>query len=170
MHAIFFGMKRAYQGALRVTRRPLLSLGLTAARFDLMYALLERDPIGGACGVRMLQSELRGKLGVCASVVSRMLKSLEALGLVTRRRPEYGDRRQRELSLTERGRACIRNAYQALMRAVRRLVNEAICFGKHRDADRCFVHVATLESYLSEMRGQYADRATLYYSWGHPDD
>ena len=170
MHAIFFGVKRAFHGALRVTRKPLQSFGLTAARFDLMYALLLHDPIDRSCGVRMRQSELRRSLGVSASVVSRMLQSLERLGLVARRRPEHGDRRQRQLSLTERGRACIVDAYRALLRAARRLVHEAICFGRHRDPSQQFVHLDTLESYLSAMRRQYGDRATLYYPWGHPDD
>ena len=170
MNAIVFGTKRAFHGALRVTRRPLLSLGLTAARFDLLSALLSRAEIERTCGVRMRQSELRRMLGVTASVVSRMLKSLEALGLVVRRRPRYGDRRQREVSLTERGLACVRNARQALLRAVRLLVCRAICFGPHRHADRRFQHLAALESYLSAMRRQFGDGATLYYPWGHPDD
>ena len=170
MHAIFFGMKRAFHGALRVTRRPLRAVGLTAARFDMMHALLQRDAMMQPCGVPMRQSDLRRELGVTASVVSRMLKSLEALGLVTRRRPQWGDRRQRELSLTERGRACIRHAERLLLRVARRLVAEAICFGEHRDPSRRLVHLDTLESYLFAMRRQYWDRATLRYPWGHPDD
>ena len=118
----------------------------------------------------MQQSDLRRALGVTASVVSRMLKSLETLGLVTRCRPDSGDRRQRELRLTERGRACIRGARQMLLRAAKRLVAEAICFGQHRDPGRRLVHLATLEGYLCAMRKQYLDGATLYYPWGHPDD
>jgi hypothetical protein len=39
MNAIFFGLKRAYHGTLRITRSALASLGLTAARCDLLYAL-----------------------------------------------------------------------------------------------------------------------------------
>src|SRR4029077_5764769 len=104
MHAIVFGTKRAFHGALRVTRKPLLSLGLTAARFDLLSALRTRAPVETACGAMVLQSELR-------RMVSRMLRSLEALGLVTRSRPQYVDRRQRVVSLTERGRACIEDAH-----------------------------------------------------------
>lgn len=170
MHAIFFGAKRAFHGALRVTRRPLLSFGLTAARFDLMYALLQHDSIDRSCGVKMRQSALRRTLGVTASVVTRMLQSLEAMGLVTRRVPEGGDRRQRELSLTEQGRTCIRGACQALLRAARRLVDGAICFGTQRASSQRLLHVGTLESYLSAMRKDYGDCATLYYRWGHPDD
>lgn len=46
VHAAFFGLKRAYWGSLRVTRRRLKELGLTAARFDLLYLLHEpRAPV-----------------------------------------------------------------------------------------------------------------------------
>ena len=170
MHAIIFGTKRAFHAALRVTRKPLHSMGLTAARFDLLSALLSGAEVGGIRGIGTLQSELRRMLGVTASVVSRMLQSLEQLGLVTRRRPEYGDRRQREVHLTERGWTCIREARQTLLRAVGRLVCAAICFGRHRDPGRRLVSLDTLEGYLKALQTYFGDGATLYYPWGHPDD
>jgi hypothetical protein len=39
MDATFFSLKRAFHGTLRLTRVTLAKLGLTAARFDLLYAL-----------------------------------------------------------------------------------------------------------------------------------
>jgi hypothetical protein len=63
MHAIFFATKRAFHGVLRVTRKPLESFGLTAARFDLMFALLQSD-LEVRYPVR--QSEMRRRLGVSA--------------------------------------------------------------------------------------------------------
>jgi DNA-binding MarR family transcriptional regulator len=167
MNAIFFASKRAFHGVLRVTRRPLGSLGLTAARFDLMFALLRRDTarVGGSTR----QSDLRRTLGVTPSVVSRMLRSLEALGWVQRTRPLH-DRRQREVTLTELGRGHIRTAHKTLFRAVQRLVDRAVCFGDHRNRNARFWHVATLEGYLDAMRRHYGDIASLYYPWGHPDD
>ena len=39
MDAIFFGLKRAFHGSLRIARFALTALGLTAARFDMLYAL-----------------------------------------------------------------------------------------------------------------------------------
>jgi DNA-binding MarR family transcriptional regulator len=98
-----------------------------------------------------------------------MLKALERLGCVVRERCEH-DRRQLRIRLTKAGEQCIRAAYQALVRAVRRLVIQAICFGAHRDPDARFRHLDTLESYLNCMRRQFYDYATLYYRWGHPDD
>jgi len=167
MNAIFFASKRAFHGVLRVTRGPLGTLGLTAARFDLMFALLRRDTVGIGGSTR--QSDLRRTLGVTASVVSRMLRSLEARGWVRRTRA-CSDRRQREVSLTEPGRARILTAYKALFRAAQRLVRQAICFGRQRDRNARFWHIATLEQYLDGMRRNYGDIASLYYPWGHPDD
>ena len=170
MNAIFFGSKRAFHGVLRVTRKPLQSLGLTAARFDLLYALMP------SCGAESLnigkqQSQLRRRLGVCPSVVSRMLGSLEKLGLVTRTRPVPGerDRRQRWVKLTAEGLRRIATAFKTLKRACWRLVHQAICFGKERDASSQLVHTGQLESYMRCMRSHYGDTATLSYPW-HPDD
>lgn len=167
MNQIFFASKRAFQGILRVTRRPLGSLGLTAARFDMLYALLGDGKDQIHMGRR--QSELRRRLGVCASVVSRMLASLEKLGWVRRSRPGYGDRRQRWVELTDAGLQRIVMAFKMLRRASWRLVHEAICFGKHRVASAQFEHTEKLESYLRGMRLQYGDTAKLSYPW-HPDD
>ena len=167
VNQIFFASKRAFHGILRVMRKPLLSLGLTAARFDLLYALMAD---GTAVGLGRRQSELRRSLGVCGSVVSRMLTSLEKLGWVTRSRFEpCADRRQRWVTLTDTGLKCITAAFRMLRRASWRLVHEAICFGKHRDPSAQFEHTEQLESYLREMRLLYRDTATLAYPW-HPDD
>ena len=167
MNAHFFCSKRAYHAVLRITRKPLQSFGLTAARYDLLHVLFGN--VGRkSTGYTVLQSELRKRLGVCKSVVSRMLRSLERLALV-RRSPYEGDTRQRRVTLTKKGLECIREARQCLMRASRRLLCIAICFGKERDRNACFQHMCALESYLLEMRRHYGDRAGLLYPW-HPDD
>ena len=169
MNALFFACKRAFHGILRVTRKPLKSLGLTAARFDMMYALAYCTGYDTSSGPVSKQSDLRRALGVTAPVVSRMLRSLEALGFVTRKRAEYGDRRQRFITVTKAGMRCIQTAFQALRRAATRLLCEAICFGKHRDRDERFRHMCELDSYLYSMRLYYGDTARLPYPW-HPDD
>src|SRR5579884_2276857 len=82
MNAIPFATKRAFHTYLRIVRKPLQSLspGLTAARFDLLYLLWKSgDPVWG--GSRS-QRDVQQALGVSASVVSRMLRSLEKLGWV----------------------------------------------------------------------------------------
>ncbi len=86
MHSALFGLKRGYYGALRYARRTLGAFGVTPARFDLMFALRENG--------WHLQSELRRILGVAGPTVSRMVKSLEKLGLVLKERAVH-DRRER---------------------------------------------------------------------------
>jgi len=102
-------------------------------------------------------------------VVARILKTHEALGLVRRWR-EAWDRRQVRVALTEAGEQSILRARKVMLPAVRAMVLRAICFGQHRSADARFKHMDTLESYLCSLRGQFGDRARLYYPWGHPDD
>jgi DNA-binding MarR family transcriptional regulator len=170
MNAHFFSTKRAHYGVLRVLRRPLKAFGLTAARYDLLHVIFgdRREP-SLAHSVR--QTDIRRSLGVCKSVVSRMLKSLEKLGLVERTRLDRldGDTRQRWVSLTKLGKECMREAVHCLERAARRLLCIAICLGKDRDKERCFEHMCNLEMYLHEMRRHYGDTAALLYPW-HPDD
>jgi len=169
MNAIAFGTKRAFHGFLRVARRPLASMGLTAARFDLLAAIYDTRVIKDPSLNGMLQSELRRQLGVTAPVVTRMLQALQALGFVTRRRVD-SDRRQLWVELTSIGMARIKTAYRIMRRAVQRWVCVAICFGRHRDPHKRLVHMDTLECYLRGLRREFGDSATLAYPWGHPDD
>jgi DNA-binding MarR family transcriptional regulator len=164
MHAIAFGAKRVFHSFLRVTRRPLLSWpGLTGARFDLLSAFLEGEYTRPAC-VELRQSELRRRLGVCASVVSRMLRALQERGWVARRRdPE--DRRSWRLSLTPAGEQVIRAARRLLLRAVERIVHDAIGLPWRRGRDHRFNALATCTRYLNAIRYHFADRATLEYPW-----
>jgi len=169
MNAITFGAKRAFHGFLRMTKRPLLGMGLTAARFDMLSVLVKAGrPDGRLSGVR--QSDIRRILGVTAPVVTRMLRALEALGLVQRWRELLWDRRQIRVALTEAGERCILWARRVMLRAMRRVVYEAICFGQARNRDKRLQHMAMLESYLGALRERFGDTARLYYAWGHPDD
>jgi DNA-binding MarR family transcriptional regulator len=169
VNAITFGTKRAFQGFLRVTRKQLVDMGLTAARFDLLSVLVSRGR-GDWCAPGVRQSEIRRMLGVTAPVVTRMVRALEGLGLVQRWREQYGDRRQVRVQLTEAGEKCILNARGVMLPAIARMVYRAVCFGEHRSADARFVHMATLEGYLDGLRNRFRDTAGLYYRWGHPDD
>ena len=171
MNEIALSVKRCHHGFLRVTRRRLASVGLTAARFDMLYtvrkhgwALRREDP------VKISQSDLRRALGVTATVVSRMVRALETLGLVTRCRKTYGDRRQIQVTLTKTGLQTVNRACKLLLRGVLRIVYKGICYGHHRDPHTRFVAMATLESCLHALRKRLRDTAALYYRWGHPDD
>ena len=165
MNAIFFGLKRAFHGTLRVSRSALKACGLTAARFDLLYALNKRPRRAEA------QCTLTRELGVTRSTVSRMLASLEALGLVHRTRVPR-DRRQRSVALTAAGRARIQRAVFRLQRAgsAQLAVDSALGGERWYDAHvYCFFAMAALDQALSNIRQAFGDFATLYYPW-HPDD
>jgi DNA-binding MarR family transcriptional regulator len=164
MNAIFFGLKRTYHGVLRVGRIALARLGLTAARFDMLYAILEHG--SGS----MLQRTLRHTLGVSAPTVSRMLASLEELGFI-HRTIAANDRRQRVVELTESGRACIEQGERMLVGSghAQLAVDCALSPDRWYDTDHCFFLMASLDSFLEGFRQVYGDFATLYYRW-HPDD
>jgi DNA-binding MarR family transcriptional regulator len=171
MNEIALGVKRTFHGFLRITRQRFASVGLTAARFDMLYAVRKHglafrreDP------VTINQSDLRRVLGVTATVVSRMVRALETLGLVERHRHGYGDRRQIRVTLTKRGLQTVNRACRLLLRRVQRSVYKAICYGHHRDSWKRLFAMDTLESYLRVLRKRFRDTATLYYPWGHPDD
>jgi DNA-binding MarR family transcriptional regulator len=162
MNQIFFGLNRAHHGVLRITRSALARLGLTAARFDLMYVVQQRQDV--------TQRELRGDLGVSAATVSRMLKSLETIGLLRRQRAGW-DRRQRLVRLTEEGSRRIRRAIRQFIEwgAAQLMVDSALCpEGWHDDA-ACLTAMDAFDSYLSNIREAYGDVAALYYRWD-PDD
>jgi DNA-binding MarR family transcriptional regulator len=170
-NAQFFGLKRAFHATLRLTRPLLAKLGLTAARFDLLYAL----PHGWNRFCRdMRQSDLRALLGVSRPTVSRMLASLEEPGLIRRERDVF-DRRQIRVTLTQRGRALIRKAVRHFMDSGwaelaldsaldRRLPGERWC-----DDGFCLTETEELDGLLRRIRTAFGDFATLSYPW-HPDD
>jgi DNA-binding MarR family transcriptional regulator len=167
MNAHFFSTKRAHYAVLRILRKPLKSFGLTSARYDLLHVLFG-DGGQKSRGSSVGQREICRALGVCKSVVSRMLKSLEKLGLVTR----WGllmDKRRKWVELTPRGLNCMRETRQRLERAARRLLCVAICGGIRCDAATTFGHLCNFEGYLHAISHYYGDTAALLYPW-HPDD
>jgi DNA-binding MarR family transcriptional regulator len=166
VHAIAFGAKRVFHSFLRVTRKPLLSWpGLTGARFDLLSAFLEGEYTRPAC-VELRQSELRAKLGVCASVVSRMLRALHERGWIARQR-EPQDRRTWRLSLTPAGEQVIRAARRLLLRALERIVHGIIVPPWLRGPAHRFAALLECTQHLEAIRYHLADRATLEYLWWH---
>src|ERR1700744_3159134 len=96
MNDPLFSLKRAHQATLRLTRYVTEPFGLTPARYDMMCALKQRQKYG------MPQKELAFVLGVTGATVSRMLDSLEDLGVVRRGRCAY-DRRRNDVWLTNLG-------------------------------------------------------------------
>jgi DNA-binding MarR family transcriptional regulator len=164
MHTVFFDLKRAYHSTLRLTRRLLKRLGLTAARFDLLY-IVEK------AGKTMMQCELRRVLGVTAPTVSRMLASLEALGWVEREVVDV-DRRRRHVSLTKAGLRCVRRAARSFIHSgwVELAVDSALCPHRWFNALECSLARGVLSKTLERLRDAYGDRATRTYPWFYDED
>ncbi len=156
MDPVFFSIKRAYYATLRLTRRALAAMGLTAARYDLLDAIHRL----GTRAVH-LQSQLRRGLGVARSTISVMMRSLEQLGLVTRRR----DGRDIIVALTPEGRRRVRRAFFGLVLVghVGLALDGALAPGARRwpDARRCARARRHLEVLCMRIRLGFGDEATL---------
>jgi DNA-binding MarR family transcriptional regulator len=162
VHAIFLGLKRAYQSTLRLTRRCLAQLGLTAARFDMLHAVK-------CARYGSYQAQLCRRLGVTGATVSRMLKSLEELGLVSRER-STADRRRMRVQITEHGRQVIRRAEYGLVSSgsISFAIECALTDAWH-DETAAFLAVDALDTTLDRVRRAFFDDAYLFYPW-HPDE
>ena len=166
MHNVFFGFKRVHHATLGLTRNILKRMGLTAARFDLLYALKDSR-------LGMLQSRLRRLLGVSRTTVSRMLASLEQLGLLTRK-VSWSDRRTRDVNLTPRGRATITLAHRRFTRSgwAQLAVDSALgtdgAYRWYREGDGIQA-TALVDGLLGQVRRAFGDRARLVYPW-EPDN
>jgi DNA-binding MarR family transcriptional regulator len=166
MHAAFFGLKRAYYATLGLTRRTLRKMGLTAARMDLLYVIHKKGRYAS------YQNDLWRTLGVCPSVVSRMLKRLETIGYV-HRDVVTCDTRCRKVTLTKRGRAVI-------LRAIRQFIgwgyaqlalHSALEPNRWNSAWQTHVAVSRGLEFLRLIRVGFGDRASLVvYPSGPPGD
>ena len=163
MNAIFFGCKRAFQSCLRIARPWLAPFGLTPARFDMLTAI-SRYPMGP------FQRNLRQMLGVTRATISRMLRSLEDLGFIQRRRSHF-DRRQLHITLTPEGRSRLRDATEACIDsgAAQLAVDAALTGNRVHDESLCMMEMSAAEHVLQRIRDAFDDHARLYYPW-HPDD
>ena len=108
MDDLLFAFKRVHLAGNRHALKLLLEFGVTPARFDLLRVLY-----GNRCS--MDQSWLRGRLGVARATLSRMLKALERLGFVERKRSVF-DKRTLTCTMTPAARSLVWNVLVALVR------------------------------------------------------
>jgi MarR family transcriptional regulator, organic hydroperoxide resistance regulator len=85
----------------RIYRRPLQRLGLTYPQYLVMVALWSQDSV--------TVGQLGGRLALDTNTLTPLLKRLEALDLLTRRRSAVDERRV-VIALTEKGRDLQRDA------------------------------------------------------------
>jgi len=171
METMIFGVKRAFYATLNITRPGLADFGLTPARYDVLYAIADADTQYGVCP----QRNLWRVLGVARSTMSKLLHSLEELGLVRRERWSI-DRRQRYVSLTALGRARLRRAHRSLVRgnhiplAVESALTEPPWILRF-DANEVEIRAApdigdqrrTFIRLLDRLRWQFRDQAVFKY-------
>jgi DNA-binding MarR family transcriptional regulator len=166
MHPVFFGLKRAYYATLGLTRRTLRKMGLTAARMDMLYVIHKKGRYPTQ------QGQLWRTLGVCPSVVSRMLKRLEAIGYVERD-VVTNDTRRRTVTLTTKGRARILRAIRQFIGwGYAQLALHSALEPQHWHSEwRTHVAVSRAEEFLRLIRLAFGDRASLVvYTSGLRDD
>lgn len=104
MHTVFFEMKQGHLASVRFMRGEAATAGLTPARLDMIRVLAIRPRNG------LTQHALRRLLGNCKAVVSVMVRSLEALGFVSRERCA-DDRRTFVVRVTDKGLRAIRKVF-----------------------------------------------------------
>jgi DNA-binding MarR family transcriptional regulator len=168
MSPIYFGLKRAFQGMLRIGRAEFKSRGLTAARFDLLFALTDE---GKPLDTFVFQSTLWRVLGVTRATVSRMAISLEELGLIRRVRSEE-DKRQLEVRLTPLGAQRFQVAFDEIVKGGVALAAPDLAFEWEPPTvrqkscwDNFMANSETFESLLMDVRVPCRDYATLVYRW-----
>ena len=161
MHKLLFSLKRAHQSTLRFSRQMLDKKGLTPARYDLLHALKLRRENG------ISQRHMKTVLGVCRATVSRMLGSLEELGLV-RREVNPFDRRCKHVWLTDEGFARFQGAYDPIVRRgwVQYAVNATLGTGGYPEGivpKYCVKKMAELDGHLWALRRGFGDTGSLGY-------
>ncbi len=109
---VCFALAVASRSVINFYRPILEPLGLTHPQYLVMLALWQRSP--------MRFGELAGALSLDLATLSPLVKRLEAMGLVVRRRGE-DDARVVDLEPTEQGRALRERALQVPITVVERL-------------------------------------------------
>jgi len=162
MDSICFEIKRAHWGGVGVTNFLLRRRGvaMTAARFDLMHAIVMFSPVRGP-----VQVALKQLFGVAASTVSRMLKGLEGLGFIRRVR-DVEDRRYKRVTVTPAGMEVLREAawYTVHDEKVKRRVDLALADAR-LDENEAQAKREELSAALTRWRWVMGDTAAKPDPW-----
>jgi DNA-binding MarR family transcriptional regulator len=103
VNQLSYSLKRAFRLSAELGFSVMAEFGTTPSRFEVLLV------IGGEPGRQTrtwTQAQIRVRLGVNRTTVSRFVKALESAGLVHRVRDEI-DARTWKVFLTDRGRACL---------------------------------------------------------------
>jgi DNA-binding MarR family transcriptional regulator len=188
MHAISYQLKRAHLSAVALGRRILRGtkeptdpdydgvLDMTPARFDILYLVLGRRTRGMAAPRSMEMAELRRKLGLARATISKAVKRLVQLGLVTCGYIPGGSQRNKVVFLTDEGAARIKRAMHLVFTG-RVLARHY----RHFVAETCFVNPPNLPARIADelcriwtdledlARHHFDTSEVLYYIRCEPD-
>ncbi len=114
------------------------------------------------------QASLARMLGVAGVTVSRMLRKLEALGLIRRETWSWFDRRMKLVSITALGKKLLSLTNRKMKR--RSMQRDFMCVIPPDSRFGAFLAVDELHSTVRSMMRSLGDRATLQYPTMHPDD
>jgi DNA-binding MarR family transcriptional regulator len=110
MHALDFALKRSHWSNVGFKTKLLERFDLTPARYDVLEAIQRYEHLEPS------QRAIAWKLGVSPVTLCRILRDLEAMQLIVRRRSEE-DRRVKITKLTEFGRGAFENVRNVLVRS-----------------------------------------------------
>ncbi|HVJ92929.1 MAG TPA: MarR family winged helix-turn-helix transcriptional regulator [Labilithrix sp.] len=119
-----FTQKRAHLCAVARGREMFARVeAMTPARFDILYLIYNHylPLVSKVMGFQMEQASVRTALGLARQTVSKMVKRLVELGLITKTRNDSYDRRRNTLQLTEKGLRRVREAFAAAFTETRPL-------------------------------------------------
>ncbi len=152
MNRVNFWHKRAHWAGVKWSNHLLAKLGLTAARFDVLYAM---DNHGGI----VEQSTLRQELGVARSTMSVVVRRLEELGFVTVERRGRG--RTAFVALTQMAVAAFRAAIGDFLSVVQLAYETILAF--HRTPYNAMLEVAGYADRIEGVARELGDRAEHVY-------
>ena len=159
MHVIPFHLKRAWHCTLAHLRRLAKPYDITPARFDLLHLV-------GNYG-SPAQADLHKALGVSRATTSRMLISLEKLGLIGRRHT-YGarkriNRRNYIVVLTDKARQILRAIRMSVIAPWIQLAFECFFLAQGWGPIRAFWDVDKLSCDLHEIAQHFGDMSEHNY-------
>ncbi len=169
MHSLSFQLKRAHHRVVAFGKSVLRRFGLTPARFDLLFVVYARWTFRKRVYDAPAQMELCRVLGVTAATVSRMVRSLEELGIVTRFRNPV-DHRTKQVSLTKEGLDVFHEALEYVLGT--RVVDVAYrrAFAPHYEGFE--LAVAVLKHRVETVAKAFGDTSSFTYecAWKWDDE
>jgi DNA-binding MarR family transcriptional regulator len=155
MHSILFSVKRADQSSRALQRRLLDPYGITPARYDMLFVILKNR--NKKLTRWMFQSRLRKELGYTAPTTSRMAKSLERLGLITRKRTWTNDKRQVLIELTQSALALLKRIRECV------IAPGILWLALHTAMSKRETAMGSLEWFTRMFRGGSRDKALFLF-------